>query len=114
YYKADRVTRMPVLIFGAGVAGFLTKQAIEADLSSQYQLVGFLDDSLKKTRKDINGTRIYHYDQLPNLIRKFKVKKLIIAVKDLSVERKNEIVDDALRYNVRVGYRSEEHTSELQ
>lgn len=104
YYKADRVTRMPVLIFGAGVAGFLTKQAIEADLSSQYQLVGFLDDSLKKTRKDINGTRIYHYDQLPNLIRKFKVKKLIIAVKDLSVERKNEIVDDALRYNVRVGY----------
>lgn len=104
YYKADRVTRMPVLIFGAGVAGFLTKQAVEADLTNQYQLVGFLDDSTRKTRKEINGSRIYNYAQLPFLVRKFKVKKIIIAVKNLSVERKNEIVDDALKYGVKVGY----------
>jgi FlaA1/EpsC-like NDP-sugar epimerase len=104
YYKADKVSRMPVMIFGAGVAGFLTKQAIDADLSNQYQLVGFLDDSIKKSRKEINGTRIYNYSHLPLLVRKFKVKKIIIAVKDLSIERKNQIVDDALKYNVRVGY----------
>ncbi len=104
YYKADRVARMPVLIFGAGVAGFLTKQAVEADLSNQYQLVGFLDDSARKTRKEINGSRIYNYAQLPFLVKKFKVKKIIIAVKNLSVERKNEIVDDALKSGVRVGY----------
>lgn len=104
YYKADRVTRMPVLIFGAGVAGFLTKQAVEADLTNQYQLVGFLDDSTRKSRKEINGSRIYNYAQLPFLVKKFKVKKIIIAVKNLSVERKNEIVDDALKYGVKVGY----------
>ena len=104
YYKADRVTRMPVLIFGAGVAGFLTKQAVEADLTNQYQLVGFLDDSTRKSHKEINGSRIYNYAQLPFLVKKFKVKKIIIAVKNLSVERKNEIVDDALKYGVKVGY----------
>jgi FlaA1/EpsC-like NDP-sugar epimerase len=104
YYKGDRSSRMPVAIFGAGVAGFLTKQAIDADLSNQYQLVAFLDDSTRKTRKEINGIRIYNYEHLPYLAKKFKIKKIIIAVKNLSVERKNEIVDDALRFNIRVGY----------
>jgi FlaA1/EpsC-like NDP-sugar epimerase len=93
-----------VLIFGAGVAGFLTKQAIEADMTGQYKLIAFLDDDVKKNRKDINGTKIYSYDKLPELVLKHKVKKIIIAVKDLSIERKNEIVDDALNHLIRVSY----------
>jgi FlaA1/EpsC-like NDP-sugar epimerase len=104
YYKADQGTSLPVVIFGAGVAGFLTKQAIEADLNNHYKLVGFLDDSLKKSSKEMNGTKIFNYSNLPELVKKFKIKKIIIAVKSLSVERKNEIVDDALRYNIKVGY----------
>lgn len=104
YYKADTVKRLPVAIFGAGVAGFLTKQAIDADLSNQYKLVAFLDDNARKHRKDINGIRIYDYSKLGDLVKRHQIKKVIIAVKDLSVDRKNEIVDDALRYNVKVGY----------
>ncbi len=104
FYKADTVTKLPVAIFGAGVAGFLTKQAIEADLTNQYKLVAFLDDNNKKQRKQINGTRIYDYSKLDELVKQHGIKKIIIAVKDLSVERKNEIVDDALRYNIKVSY----------
>jgi FlaA1/EpsC-like NDP-sugar epimerase len=104
YYKADSAKKQPVAIFGAGVAGFLTKQAIEADLTNQYKLIGFLDDDDKKQRKEINGTRIYNYSRLGDLVKRQQLKKIIIAVKDLSVERKNEIVDDALRYNVKVSY----------
>lgn len=107
YYKSERGesdSGMPVVIFGAGVAGFLTKQAIDADLSGQYNLVAFIDDSVKKSSKEINGTKIYNYTRLPELVKKYKVKKIIIAVKNLSIERKNEIVDDALKYNIKVGY----------
>jgi FlaA1/EpsC-like NDP-sugar epimerase len=104
YYKADSAKKQPVAIFGAGVAGFLTKQAIEADLTNQYKLIGFLDDDDKKQRKEINGTRIYNYSRLGDLVKRQQLKKIIIAVKDLSVERKNEIVDDALRHNVKVSY----------
>jgi FlaA1/EpsC-like NDP-sugar epimerase len=104
YYKADTEKKIPVAIFGAGVAGFLTKQAIEADLSNQYKLVAFLDDNEKKSRKDISGTRIYNYSKLGDLAKRHQIKKIIIAVKNLSVERKNEIVDDALRYNIKVSY----------
>lgn len=104
FYKADAATKLPVAIFGAGVAGFLTKQAIEADLTNQYKLVAFLDDNVKKQSKQINGTRIYNYSRLDALVKEHQIKKIIIAVKDLSVERKNEIVDDALRHNIKVSY----------
>jgi FlaA1/EpsC-like NDP-sugar epimerase len=104
FYKADTVKKLPVAIFGAGVAGFLTKQAIEADLTNQYKLVAFLDDNDKKHSKDINGTRIYNYSRLADLVKRHGIKKIIIAVRNLSIDRKNEIVDDALKYNIKVSY----------
>lgn len=104
YYKSDSGSRIPVLIFGAGIAGFLTKQAIEADITNQYELVGFVDDDPKKNGKEINGTKIFGLNRLPYLVKKFAVKKIIIAVKNLSIDRKNEIVDEALSYHIRVSY----------
>ncbi|MEJ1238225.1 nucleoside-diphosphate sugar epimerase/dehydratase [Chryseolinea sp. T2] len=104
YIKSDTVQRVPVVIFGAGVAGFLTKQAMEADVSSLFKLVAFLDDDHKKDNKEINGTRIYSTHRLPELVKKYKVRQLVIATKSLSIERKNEIVDQALQYHIRVSY----------
>jgi len=104
FIKADTGQRIPVVIFGAGVAGFLTKQAIDADVSSQFKLVAFLDDDIKKSKKEISGTRIYNFDKLPELAKKHKIRKLVIATKSLSIERKNEIVDQALLYNIKVSY----------
>jgi FlaA1/EpsC-like NDP-sugar epimerase len=49
--KSDTAQRASVVIFGAGVAGFLTKQAIEGDVSSTFKLVGFLDDDSNKNNK---------------------------------------------------------------
>jgi FlaA1/EpsC-like NDP-sugar epimerase len=104
YIKSDTVQRVPVVIFGAGVAGFLTKQAMEADVSSLFKLVAFLDDDPKKDGKEINGTRIYATHRLPELVKKFRVRQLVIATKSLSIERKNEIVDSALQFHIRVSY----------
>ena len=104
YIKSDKSEQTPVVIFGAGVAGFLTKQAIESDISSQYKLVAFIDDDNKKHGKEINGTRIYGLDKLGELATRNKVKRMVIATKDLSIERKNEIVDHALEHFVKVSY----------
>jgi FlaA1/EpsC-like NDP-sugar epimerase len=104
FYKADSGSRVPVIIFGAGVAGFLTKQAIEADITSQYKLIAFLDEDAKKGGKDIGGTKIFYADKLPELVKKHNVKKLIIAIKNLSIDKKNEIVDLALNHHLRVSY----------
>jgi len=104
YYKSDAASQVPVVVFGAGVAGFLTKQAIEADMTSQYKLAAFVDDDEKKNGKDINGTKIYSYNKLADVVKRYKIRKMIIAVKDLPIVRKNEVVDDALQYHLKVGY----------
>src|SRR5688572_18161015 len=104
YIKSDYSKQTPVVIFGAGVAGFLTKQAIESDISSQYRLVGFIDDDPKKHGKEINGTKIYGLDKLGELATRNKVKRMVIATKSLSIERKNEILDMALEHFVKVSY----------
>ena len=102
--KSDAAQRASVVIFGAGVAGFLTKQAIEGDVSSTFKLVAFIDDDSKKNNKEINGTKIYASDRLAELTKKHKVKQLIIATKSITIERKNEIVDAALHLHIKVSY----------
>ncbi|SDA52719.1 NDP-sugar epimerase, includes UDP-GlcNAc-inverting 4,6-dehydratase FlaA1 and capsular polysaccharide biosynthesis protein EpsC [Algoriphagus alkaliphilus] len=91
------------VIFGAGEAGIIAQEAIKNDSKSQMNIVAFLDDDTKKDGKNIDGKRIYKgLDDLEKLVKQFNITELIIAVRDLSVHRKNEIIDECLRLNVSV------------
>ncbi len=91
------------VIFGAGEAGIIAQEAIKNDSKSQMNIVAFLDDDTKKDGKNIDGKRIYKgLNDLEKLVKQFGVTELIIAVRDLSVHRKNEIIDECLRLNVSV------------
>jgi FlaA1/EpsC-like NDP-sugar epimerase len=102
FYKSEVARKVPVVIFGAGLSGVLTKQAIDSDLSGRYRVVAFMDDNSAKNNKVINGTRIYSSDKLGALSADFGVRELIISIKDLSYDRKNEIVDEALKYHLKI------------
>lgn len=91
------------VIFGAGEAGIIAQEAIKNDSKSQMNIVAFLDDDTKKDGKNIDGKRIYKgLEDLEKLVKQFGITELIIAVRDLSVYRKNEIIDECLRLNVSV------------
>jgi len=91
------------VIFGAGEAGIIAQEAIKSDRESGFNTVAFLDDDIKKEGKNIDGKRIYKgIEKLEHLVKTQGVTELIIAIRDLSVERKNEITDECLRLNVRV------------
>jgi FlaA1/EpsC-like NDP-sugar epimerase len=91
------------VIFGAGEAGIIAQEAIKNDSKSQMNIVAFLDDDSKKDGKNIDGKRIYKgLVDLEKLVKQFAITELIIAVRDLSVNRKNEIIDECLRLNVSV------------
>lgn len=91
------------VIFGAGEAGIIAQEAIKRDSKSQVNVVAFLDDDIKKEGKNIDGKRIYYgLGDLERLVKQFEITDLIIAVRDFSVQRKNEIIDECLRLNVSV------------
>ena len=91
------------VIFGAGEAGIIAQEAIKRDRESIFNTIAFLDDDPKKEGKNIDGNRIYNgLNDLEILVSEFGITELIIAVRDLSVRRKNEIIDECLRLNVSV------------
>jgi len=92
-----------VLIFGSGEAGIITKRTLDRDAGTRYKVLGFLDDDQKKSGKKIEGIPIYAATkQLEPLLRDNEIKHLIIAIQHLSPQRKQEIVDVCLKYNVKV------------
>ena len=103
YYFQRKQQRDNVVIFGAGINGRVTKQIIEGDPSSNFNVIGFLEDDKRKIGKSHSGVRIFDARRdLGKLSRNYTIKEIIIAISELDVDRKNEIVDDALRLHIKI------------
>ncbi|MFN5335637.1 MAG: polysaccharide biosynthesis protein [Bacteroidota bacterium] len=93
----------PTLIYGAGESGMVALEAAKRDIKSKLNVVAFLDDDPKKEGKNIDGKRIYRgIENLGDLVEELGIQDLIISVRDLSIAKKNEILDTCLRYNIKV------------
>ena len=102
FYKRALLKRTNVLIYGAGQTGIITKHVIENSASAR--VVGFLEDDSNKVGKVLNGSRIYSArdNDLEELFDNFNVDELIITIKNLSPDYKNEIVDICLKNQIKV------------
>jgi len=69
----------PVLIYGAGDNGEHIIREILDHHGDQYAPVGFIDDDQRKSGRLIHGYRIFGSDQLPHLIRAYKVEEVLIS-----------------------------------
>ena len=91
------------VIFGASEAGIIALDVIKRDSKANLTISAFLDDDPKKEGKIIGGKKIFKgLSQLKFLAESQKASELIIAVKDLTVQRKKEIIDECYKYNIHV------------
>ena len=90
-----------VLIFGAGFFGVTTERSISREANGKYKVVGFIDEDPQKIGKKIGGLTIYGYDELPHIIEGKEVNFVIIAINDISTEKRNQITDTCLQYNTK-------------
>ncbi len=93
-----------VIIFGAGEAGVITKNALERDPGVNYKIHAFIDDNDNKIGKTLEGVSIYGFNRIEELLSTRKVGIVIIATMRLKAERKQEIIELCLRYDARVLY----------
>lgn len=102
YYRNAIIKKSRVLIFGAGQTGIITRHVI--DSTPRMQIVGFMEDNSNKIGKVVDGTKIYdaRKDNLDHYFDELNIDELIITVRDISLERKNELVDACLRNKVKV------------
>ena len=103
YYRDAVRHRKNVMIFGVGQYGIITKHVIDADPNARMRVIGFIDDDLKKVGKVLNGAPIYDAGyNLDDILEKYHVHEIVIAVANISIERKNELVDYCLKAHVKV------------
>ena len=58
YLKYNFISSKKVLIYGAGDSGIVTDNALISNNKLRYDIVGFIDDDVKKNGKSINGIKI--------------------------------------------------------
>ncbi len=102
FYSDAVKNKDSIVIFGSAESAQLTKQIIDSDIKSNVKVVAFLEDDIRKVGKVLNGVRIYDANKFDAIIKEFKVKEFIISQPDLALERKNQLVDHCLKYNIKI------------
>jgi UDP-GlcNAc:undecaprenyl-phosphate GlcNAc-1-phosphate transferase len=69
----------PVLIYGAGDRGDMLIRELINNPDYRYQLIGFIDDDVKKAGKLLRGYQIFSSDDLPSLINSHGVSEVLIS-----------------------------------
>ena len=95
----------PILIFGAGNKGRITREVIESDQSLNFKLVGFIDDNWQLQGKMISGLPVYSEEKaFGKIIEKEKIQEIIIAISPnkISKNRKKQIINLCLEGQIKV------------
>lgn len=100
--RSPRKEKTEVVIFGAGESGVITKRTLDRDTNLKYKAVAFLDDDADISGKKLEGTPIYHSSHIEEILANNNISDLIIAVQNISSDRKQEITNLAIQFNVNV------------
>lgn len=92
-----------VIIYGAGESGLITKRALDRDAGTRYKILAYVDDAVNKTGKTLEGIEIFNADDdLEDLLRSNTVFQLIISIQNISPQRKQQIIEKCLSYDVKI------------
>lgn len=100
YIKNLNLDKKKVIIYGAGEAGLATKRTLDHDGRIHKTIIAFVDDDERKIGKTIDGIKIIDASYLEDLIKEHEVDEIIFASYTIPTERKNQIVDVCLEYDV--------------
>lgn len=102
--RIERKKRMRVMIYGAGAAGMITRNALLQDMYYQYEIIAFVDDNQSKVNKMLEGVPVIagHKALDEKYIKRNDIQQLIIAIQKLEINHKKEIVETGLELGLQV------------
>lgn len=95
YFIENSIDRKPTLVVGAGQGGSMLIRQMLRSSDMRMQPVLAVDDDINKQKITITErVKVQGYiNDIPELVKKFQIKKIIIAIPTLSQKRLNEIND---------------------
>lgn len=89
-----------VLIYGAGSAGIQLASAL--NITRKLYPVGFIDDSKELLGSNVSGLKVFSVNDIEDLINKYKVNEILIAIPSASRSNRFNITEKLERYPVKV------------
>jgi FlaA1/EpsC-like NDP-sugar epimerase len=89
-----------VIIYGAGSSGRQLSEALYH--SSEFSVVAYIDDNPVLRGLEVNSVRIYPANEISELIERFDVDLILLAIPSASILRKKEIIDELSFYELKV------------
>lgn len=99
-YKKDLDLALPVLIYGVGEEG--TQLYHDLDRSSDYRLVGFIDDNPSLWRQMLFGLRVNEPTSIIDLVREHGIKEIFLADPTLTRRFKRDLLNKLAPFSVKV------------
>lgn len=92
--------RKNIIIHGAGHLGVITKQTLDRDEGAKLKVLYFIDNS--NWGNKLEGIRICHEKELPEILENNEISRIIITKKDIEPEKREALIDLCLKYDVKV------------
>ena len=100
---SDIKTTTNAIIYGAGTSGNIVYDAIESDVNSNINVIGFIDDDKRKIGKKIDRIEVYGFDEIDdNFILQKNLNEIIISIQNISPPKLLEISNYFLSKSVKV------------
>lgn len=92
--------RKNIIIHGTGHLGVITKQTLDRDEGAKLKVLYFIDNS--NWGNKLEGIRICHEKELPEILENNEISRIIITKKDIEPEKREALIDLCLKYDVKV------------
>jgi len=104
FIARDRRKQSRVMIYGAGQAGMLTRNALKGDPDFRHELIAFIDDNQKKVDKVLEGIPVISAEKglSDEFVSRNNINQIIIAIQGLEPDHKTSIVDRGMELGLKV------------
>ena len=103
YLKSKLLLSKRVLIYGTGDSAIVTYNALLSNARTRFNIVGFVDDTVKKNGKAINGVRILSYNDLnQNYLSSNNIDEIIVAQQNVDTNKLMKLIDNLSNSKVKV------------
>jgi len=103
YLKSKLLLSKRVLIYGTGDSAIVTYNALLSNSKTRFNIVGFVDDTVKKNGKAINGVRILSYNDLnQNYLSSNNIDEIIVAQQNVDTNKLMKLIDNLSDSKVKV------------
>lgn len=91
-----------IIIYGAGESGLITKRTLEADRENNFKIVAFVDENRRYENKRLEDVKVWRPENLERIFKAYPKAELIISKQSLDPDKRAEIVEKALEYEIKV------------